>query len=199
VSASSAPAGRREQTKQANRAAILEAGRAVFVELGYGSATVRDIIRRTELASGTFYNYFPDKESVFRALVEEAAVEARSRVQAARGAATTLEGFIFDGYLAYFTFLAEDPVTFELWRRNAGTARAMFDEPALGAGIDELREDLERAIEAGLLGPVDTEYMAAAIAGVAIEVAVRMVSREPVDPHGAAEFAANVFLRGLPH
>ena len=28
---------------------------------------------RTELASGTFYNYFPDKSSVFRAIVEETA------------------------------------------------------------------------------------------------------------------------------
>jgi AcrR family transcriptional regulator len=194
-----ATAGRRERTKQANRAAILDAGREVFVELGYGSATVRDIIRRTELASGTFYNYFPDKESVFRALIEEAAVEARSRVRAARVAATTLEGFVHDGYLAYFEFLAEDPVTFELTRRNAGTVRALFEEPALGAGIEELRVDLDAAIAAGLLGEVDTEYMAASMVGVGFEVAVRMLGRDPVDPQAAADFATALFVRGLPH
>jgi hypothetical protein len=41
-----------------NRQAILDAAREVFGELGYDAATVRDIIRRTGLASGTFYNYY---------------------------------------------------------------------------------------------------------------------------------------------
>jgi AcrR family transcriptional regulator len=199
VTTSSAPEGRRERTKQANRAAILDAAREVFSDIGYGSATVRDIVRGTDLATGTFYNYFPDKESVFRALVEEAAVEARARVRAARAAATTLEEFVHGGYEAYFTFLAEDPLTFELTRRNAGTVRALFDEPALGAGIEELREDLDSAIAAGLLAPLDTQYMAAAMVGVGIEVGVQMAERDPVDPAGAADFATSLFLRGLPH
>jgi len=58
----SVEASKRERTKASNRAAILEAARDVFAELGYDAATVRDIVRRTDLASGTFYNYFPDKE-----------------------------------------------------------------------------------------------------------------------------------------
>ena len=54
-------AGKREATKAANRAAILAAARVVFADIGFGAASVRDIIRRTDLATGTFYNYFPDK------------------------------------------------------------------------------------------------------------------------------------------
>ena len=53
--------GRREQSKAENRAALLKAARTVFAEMGYGAAGVRDIVRRTDLASGTFYNYFKDK------------------------------------------------------------------------------------------------------------------------------------------
>jgi AcrR family transcriptional regulator len=90
--------GRRERTKAANRAAILVAARDVFVELGYGAASVRDIVRRTDLASGTFYNYFPDKESVFRAVVEDTAREAADRAHVARQRGTTLEAFITDGF-----------------------------------------------------------------------------------------------------
>ena len=48
---------------------------------------MRDIVRRTDLASGTFYNYFEDKESVFRAVVEATGAEARRRVRAARAGA----------------------------------------------------------------------------------------------------------------
>ncbi|MGH8481879.1 MAG: helix-turn-helix domain-containing protein, partial [Nevskiaceae bacterium] len=51
-------AGKRDQNKRANRAAILDAARRVFLERGYEAVTIRDVIRQTELASGTFYNYF---------------------------------------------------------------------------------------------------------------------------------------------
>ena len=77
------PPGKRERTKQANRAAILEAARDVFAEIGYGAASIRDIVRRTDLATGTFYNYFPDKESVLAAVLDETAGEARELVRAA--------------------------------------------------------------------------------------------------------------------
>jgi AcrR family transcriptional regulator len=193
-----ATTGKRERTKQANRAAILDAAREVFADIGYGAATVRDVIRRTDLAAGTFYNYFPDKESVFRALIEDAGVRARARVRAGRRAGRTFEEFVRGGYRAYFEFIAEDPVTFDLTRRNAGTVRAMFDEPTLGAGIDELREDLELAIAQGLVGPLDADYVAAAMAGVGVEVGLRMLERDPPDADGAADFAAGLFLGGLP-
>ena len=94
----SATTGRREATKERNRAAIVAAGREVFAELGYGAASVRDVIRRTGLAAGTFYNYFPDKESVFRAVLDESTRQLRTRLRAARGAETTFAGVVEAGY-----------------------------------------------------------------------------------------------------
>jgi AcrR family transcriptional regulator len=192
----SAP-GRREATKQANRAAILEAAREVFADLGYGAATVRDIVRRTDLATGTFYNYFPDKEAVFRALLEESAREVREAVRAARRQATDVESFVRDGYRAYFGFLATDRTTFEIMRRNTGTIRALFETPALGAGTDELEADLRAGMAAGVVPPHDPRYMAAAMVGAGFEIAVRMLESDPPDVDGAVEFAATLFLGGL--
>jgi AcrR family transcriptional regulator len=189
--------GRREATKQANRAAILDAAREVFADLGYGAATVRDIVRRTDLATGTFYNYFPDKEAVFRALLEEVARQARERVRAARRGATDVDGFVRDGYRAYFGFLASDRTTFEIMRRNAGTIRALFDTPALGAGTEELEADLRAGISAGVVPAHDARYMAAAMVGAGFEIAVRMLESDPPDVDAAVEFAATLFLGGL--
>jgi AcrR family transcriptional regulator len=62
VTATAVASGKRAQLKAENRATILDAAREVLAELGYDAAGVSDVIRRTELASGTFYNYFPDKE-----------------------------------------------------------------------------------------------------------------------------------------
>jgi AcrR family transcriptional regulator len=192
-----APAGKREQTKAANRAAILDAALVVFGDLGYGAATVRDIVRRTGLASGTFYNYFPDKESVLRALIEDVAAQARVLVRAARRSSTDLESFVESGFRAYFEFLASDPLMFELLRRNAGTIRALYDEPAIGAGTVELAEDLRVGIAAGLVPELDAEYMARAMVGAAFEIAVLMLEREPVDVDGAVSFISDLFLGGV--
>src|SRR5207248_1921839 len=136
------PDGRRARTKAQNRAAILGAARAVFAEQGYDAAGVRDVIRRTELASGTFYNYFSDKESVFRAVIDDSAREVRRRLRLVRSSATTLEAFVGDAYRAWFEFLVEDQLMFELMQRNAGPIRALFGDPILGAGVEELLADL---------------------------------------------------------
>ena len=189
--------GKREQTKAANRTAILNAARRVFSEIGYGAATVRDIVRETDLAAGTFYNYFPDKESVLRALLDEAASEIRSRVREARKSSRTLEEFVEGGFRAYYGYMVEDPQTFELLRRNAGTVRSMFDEPTVGAGVQELRDDLAAGIRSGLLPDHDIDYMAAAMVGAGFEVAVRMLDRDPPDVEGAVEFLTGIFLAGL--
>jgi AcrR family transcriptional regulator len=189
--------GKRERTKAQNRAAILTAAREVFAELGYDAAGVRDVIRRTDLASGTFYNYFPDKESVFRAVLDESAQGIRRRLRAVRASATTLEQFVGDAYRAWFEFLVEDSLMFELMQRNAGPIRSLFGDPILGAGVDELLEDLRAAIERGDLPAHDADYMAGAMAGAALELGVRMAERSPADVEGAARFATDLFLGGI--
>ncbi|MET0602339.1 MAG: TetR/AcrR family transcriptional regulator [Baekduia sp.] len=192
-----AVAGKRERTKQANRTAILDAARLVFADIGYGAASVRDIVRGTDLATGTFYNYFPDKESVLTALLDETAGEARLRVRAARRGGTTLDAFVRDGFRAYFDFLIEDRATSELLSRNAGTIRALFDEPSLVAGVEELAEDLRAGVEAGLIPDHDVEYMAASMVGAAFEVGTRMLASAQPDPARATEFISGLFIAGL--
>lgn len=189
--------GKRERNKAQNRAEILTAARQVFSELGYGAASIRDIIRRTRLAAGTFYNYFPDKESIFRTLIEDSARQLRARVRGARDRATTLEEFVGGAYRAYFAFVADDRMAFEMLRRNDGAMRALLQEPTLMASVDELREDLDAAVARGDLPPVDLDYLAGAMSGVAFEVAVRMVDRQPVDVDGATDFATRLFLGGI--
>jgi AcrR family transcriptional regulator len=189
--------GKRETTKAQNRAAILEAAREVFAELGYDAAGVRDVIRRTDLASGTFYNYFPDKEAVFRAVMDETAQEIRVRLRAVRASARTLEQFVGDAYRTWFEFLVSDRMVFELMQRNAGPIRALFGDPILGSGVDELVQDLRSAIDRGDVPPLDAEYMAGAMAGAALELGVRMAERTPADVEGAALFATELFLGGI--
>ena len=102
VSVDSMASGRRAVNRKNNRDAILDAARDVFAEIGYGGTTVRDIIRRTNLASGTFYNYFDSKEAVFNALNDEIGMELRQLLRDVRQRATSFDGFIKDTFRLFF-------------------------------------------------------------------------------------------------
>jgi AcrR family transcriptional regulator len=196
-------AGKREKTKVQNRQLILEAAQRVFAELGYGATTVRDIIRATPLASGTFYNYFKSKEEVFQAIRDDSALRIRPRLRAERIRAATIEEFISGTFRTFFQYVADDQGTFHAIRRNRSDAlRIRMDTPEIIAGFEELREDIETAISKGLFPPVDADFLMASIVGVAFEVAERMLLRDDIDPPAAADFATALFLggvRAIPH
>jgi AcrR family transcriptional regulator len=185
--------GKREETKASNRQAIIDAARRVFAELGYGATTVRDIIRATELASGTFYNYFKSKEEVYQALRDETALRVRPRLRAERIRARNFEEFISGSFRTFFDFVKSDQATFASMRRNPDMQHVRIDTPEVIAGFDELRADLEVAMRAGLVPDTDADLLMATIVGVAFEVANHMISRDD-----AAKFATALFLGGVP-
>lgn len=189
--------GRREQNKAENRTALLKAARAVFAEMGYGAASVRDIVRRTELASGTFYNYFHDKDEIFEAVVGELTGELLKRHRDGRAKAATAEQFFRQNYAVYFNFVVEDAELLALARRNFTAIRTLLDKPDVRALAQALNDDIRAAIAAGLLPNVDVSYLGAAMSGVAFEVSVVMVARDPVDPGAATEFATRLMMGGL--
>lgn len=194
--------GKRELTKLNNREAILSAARSVFADLGYGATSVRDIIRKTGLASGTFYNYFRSKEEVFEALMDEGMRRIRPRLRAERIRSRTFEDFISNAYRTYFEYLASDRDTFQVMRRNPNTIRVRMDTPELIAGFEEIREYIEEDIRNGALPPVDAEYLMASVVGIAMEMGDRMLLRPDVDVEEAAAFATALVLggvRALPH
>lgn len=188
-------AGKREQTKAHNRRAILDAAQEIFTEIGYGAASIRDVVRRSGLAAGTFYNYFPDKQSVFQAVLEEHTTELRRRLREARARASDAETIVREGFATYFSFIVEDRPLFEMLRRNAGTVRELFDTPALQIGILELREDLAQRGE--LPRTLDLDALAAAMGGVAFELGIRLTEQDPPDVERAARFASELFLGGM--
>src|ERR1700744_4361924 len=106
----------REQTKLANRQAILDAARAVFREMGFEAATVRDIIRRTGLSVGAFYNYYRSKEEVIAALADDGPRRFRPILHAEYLKATDFESYLRGAITAYFDFVAAEMT--ELGKNN---------------------------------------------------------------------------------
>lgn len=190
--------GRREARKAQNRAKLLNAARSVFAAKGLGAATVRDVVRETDLATGTFYNYFEDKEEIFRALLEDFSAKARVAVRDERLRAGTLEQRVESAYRAYFELVLAERELFQVLVRNAGAIALMSDDGLFEAGVREFFEDLGAWAEEGLLPPADLDYLASAGVAIGFQVAIRMIQRDPPDTEGAARFCAGLFLGGIP-
>ena len=191
------PTGKREQTKTQNRLAILDAAREVFGELGYEQATVRDIIRRTGLAAGTFYNYFRSKEEVFAALADDGARRFAPVLKGLRGRGN-FDSFVRDAIVAYFEFMADEHITW-VARRPAGEPHISVqgETPEMAAVFAEVKGAIEDAISEGH-GPLsDADYMACACIAIAREVGDKMLMRRPIDTATAADFAVTMILDGL--
>jgi AcrR family transcriptional regulator len=191
-------AGKREERKAANRAKLLAAARKVFAEKGLGASTARDIVRETDLATGTFYNYFDSKEEVFTALIAELAEKARRRVREERRAKElTVEERVEAAYRAYFELVLEERELFEVFRRNAGVVAAMADRDWFADGERELLEDLVEWARAGEIADVGLVLLAQAMFGAGVHVANHLVDEPEPDIEGAALFCTRLFLGGV--
>jgi AcrR family transcriptional regulator len=68
---SSLRASRRERKKDETRERITRVAVRLFMDRGFDATTVDDIARKADVARGTFFNYFPRKESVLVAFADQ--------------------------------------------------------------------------------------------------------------------------------
>lgn len=62
---------RRALNKEKSRRSILKASRKLFSDQGYDETLIEEIADLAEVSKATVYNYFPDKDSLLIAIVEE--------------------------------------------------------------------------------------------------------------------------------
>ena len=98
-----------------------------------------------------------------------------------------------------FQFIVDEQLALRTTRRLAERyPRVRIQTPAAAAVFEELRSSIELVMQRDPGLRVDVEYLTAAVIGVAREIGERMLARQPLDIDGAAAFAANLILRGLP-
>jgi AcrR family transcriptional regulator len=189
--------GKREQTKLANRQAILDAARAVFREMGFEAATVRDIIRRTGLSVGAFYNYYRSKEEVIAALADDGARRFRPILHAEYLKASDFESYLRGAITAYFEFVAAEVA--ELGKNNPHEPETYTrNTPEMLAVHEEVRTAFAEVMERGGAPRVDIDDLTTAAIAIVREVGDRMVLRDPLDVPGAVEFCVLLILGGVP-
>ncbi|HEY8378829.1 MAG TPA: TetR/AcrR family transcriptional regulator [Nannocystis sp.] len=104
----------RTETRAAYREAILDAATRVFGRLGFQDAKMADIAAEAGVAAGTVYNYFKNKEEVFRSILERTQDAVFQQLWAARAIDDPLER-IRASLRTAFAFLEEHGALFLLY------------------------------------------------------------------------------------
>ena len=163
----------RSRDAERSRIAILAAARDEFAEFGLGGARVDRIAERADVNKRLLYYYFDNKDTLFRAVLEEAYGHIRSAEQQLHladlppaDAVRTLTEFTWNYYLAHPEFLTL------LNSENLHRARhlqASTRAPALNSPlIQTLADVLERGRRKGVFRPgLDPLQLYISIAGLA--------------------------------
>lgn len=161
---SNATRGARRRAR--TRVAIVDAAERVFTDAGYRGAKIEDIAAQADVAVGSIYSHFGNKDGLYLAVVERA-VELFSRYmqQAYQPQWTALEQVVACGD-AYLRFHLEHPGAFRFLAFDDLEADVPVDpeqQARVAAGIDALIDEfsgkIQEAIDAGEVRPVDARLV----------------------------------------
>ena len=167
------------QKKDAKRTAMMQAAVRVFAQKGYHAATVRDIVGEADVAVGTFYFYFPDKETLFVHLFEETAAFLLQAIDQALISRPSFPAQLEAAVQAYVNVAFYEPAVVQLL-----LVGGMGSAPSLTERRAEYREKLirawQRALNAALerkqIEPQNTRRTAEALVGAFDEVVFHLLS-----------------------
>jgi|TARA_B100001105_G_scaffold146625_1_gene117478 AcrR family transcriptional regulator len=191
--------GKREANKEINRIKIIESGIEIFSKKGISETTVRDIIRNTGLASGTFYNYFKTKEEVLIAAIDDAAYDLGKILEKGRKKASNIEEFIEFQVDPFFEMVSKLPELFFIFSTNLEAVdRFTIQTPQMTLAIEDLKKDLELAIKNKIIPDVDIDYFSAVFSSTIEAVAIEYVkNNKKTDLENAKAFCVNFLVKSL--
>ena len=190
--------GARETNKTKNRQAIIEAGIRVFISKGVSETTVRDIIRSTGLASGTFYIYFNSKEEVLVAIFNDFAKEVGKTVRDENVQPDNFEEFLRIKLTRFFKFVSSKPEIFMIMSNNHNLVNNFsINTPQIILEIDYLKEEINDYIKKGVFPNFDVDLFALVVRPITDSLAQEMMSQKKIDINKYTEKCINFLMKGL--
>ncbi len=192
---------RPSRDKAATRERIMQAAMAVFAERGYQATSVDEIARRAGSSKGGVYFHFPNKHAIFEALIAELVTMLEAAVREAIGKAHGALARV-DAALSTVIriFAAQRGLTHLLLVEVNGLGQPFDQEAraARGVFIGVIESYLARAVEEGVIAPLDTGVAACVWLGAVNEVVLRWLFAEQPEPlESALPALRSMLLRSI--
>lgn len=186
------PDRRRERTREA----LLGAGRMLLAQRDVDALSVDEIVAAADVAKGSFYNHFRDKDALAREIVAAVRREAEEAVAAANAGIDDPAQRLARALCVFIRFAIEHRDSAQvLWRLNAGATIAAA--PANRG----LREEVLRARHRTEFASLDVETAVLTIMGTVVISMRHVLEERAVTPPlrvGAQMAAGMLRALGLP-
>ena len=187
------PPRRVDRRRARTRAALLDAGRALLASRGVGDLSVDEIVAAADVAKGSFYNHFADKDVFAREIGAAVRRQAEAAVASANAGIDDPAARLARALCVFIRFAIEHRDSAQvLWRLNSGAT--MADAP-VNRG---LREEVASLARSEPRAHLDLETGVLLIMGTTV-IALRHVLEERVvtPPARVATYMASGMLRAL--
>lgn len=160
---------RHDRRRERTRAAILDAAERAFTRAGFGGSRIEDIADEADVAVGSIYGHFGNKDGLWSALAERALERFAAYLELAyrETSWTPLEQVVACGD-AYLRFHAEHPGSFRFLAFDGTQTAVPVADPDLQTRIadrmqsiiDRFEAKIQEAMDAGEALPGDARLMA---------------------------------------
>jgi len=93
---------------------IIDVTKDLFREKGVSLTSINEIIEKSRVAIGTFYNYFDDKLAVYKYLLDDYSITIRKKINEAIQMAETREDEERLGIKAFLKFARDDKLSYRI-------------------------------------------------------------------------------------
>lgn len=175
------------------RAALLRAGQTLFATRSVDGVSIDDIVAVADVAKGSFYNHFPDKDALARELAHHARLAVEALVARVSDGIDDPAERVARALCAFARQAMEDPIGVRMGARLFYGA-AIPDAP-MNAGV---RADIRAGLAAGRFGGLSLEGGVLMAVGVVQMAVARVLDRDvPAEAAGLSRDLAFGLLRGL--
>ncbi len=145
------------------REVIMKAATKVFFENGFEKSSVKMILSEANIVTGSFYHFFPSKEALFEAVVEEFLKDYAVRIKMILEDDTLSINQIMEGFFDEFARSAETYFNVLQADKLHWTVKCALHDMTIAAMIEPMTHALNRLLEEGSIKSkldIDAETLA---------------------------------------
>jgi len=194
--AAAAVSNRFERRRERTRRELLAAATRVLAAKGFHDTKISDIAAAADVGVGTFYLHFPDKETLFDAVVDDTVVRLKATVDAARAHAADARDEMLAANAAFFRFAQENREVFKIVFGHAAAYNDLIRR-AQALFIADIEKTVRTGIARGLFAPLEPALVAQAMVGMATQMISWWTANESVPIETLIETTTTLALHGI--
>jgi len=192
---------KRQLNKKRNREIFISAAKDTFTKMGVDKSSIRQITKITNLGSGTFYNYFRNKNSIFIVINERFVREFSEFFMKEIEKADTFERIIKIAFKSWFSWILSDENKYLFIKNNKNYLLDIKWQKKNSKEYiilqDKIFEFILETSKKTKFPNSDISLLITSVIAVAVSLGEEILLNDKIQLENVTDFATKLFLKGL--